>query len=87
MRNLLALFAAGLITFAVVGWYLDWYTVKSTPGAAGHHNVHIDINGAKIGQDLHKGQEKLLEKVRQNELGKAAEGNQDEPPQPAFPED
>ena len=48
MRNLLALFAFLLLVFVGVGWFLDWYQVRSDPAATGHQNVNIDINGTKI---------------------------------------
>jgi len=64
MRNLLALSAAALLTFLGVGWYLDWYKVKSDPAPHGHHNVHIDINGSKIVEDVQKGVEKGEEKLQ-----------------------
>jgi hypothetical protein len=59
MRNLLALVAALLLIFAGLGWYLDWFNVKQHPSEPGHNNVSIDINTRKIGQDLHKGGQKL----------------------------
>jgi hypothetical protein len=59
MRNLLALLAALLLIFAGLGWYLDWFKVKQHPSEPGHNNVSIDINTKKIGQDLHKGEQKL----------------------------
>ena len=31
MRSLLTLVGAAVVTFAVVGWFLGWYTVRSTP--------------------------------------------------------
>lgn len=60
MRNLLALFAAALLTVVGVGWYLGWYKVGSQPASVpGQHRVNIDIDTKKIGQDLHEGEEKL----------------------------
>jgi hypothetical protein len=59
MRNLLALLGALLLLMAGLGWYLDWFKVKTQPAAEGHHDVHIDINTTKIGQDIHSGEEKL----------------------------
>ena len=63
MRNLLALLGAALVTFAIAGWWLDWYRVKTKPDAAGHREVNIDINGPKIKEDLHKGGERLREAI------------------------
>lgn len=69
MRNLLAFVAAAVLTFLGVGWYLDWYRVKSSPADTGHHRMDIDINGEKIIQDVQKGVEKG-EKKLQNALDK-----------------
>jgi hypothetical protein len=63
MRNLFALLGAALVTFVAVGWYLDWYKVKTEPDASGHREVNIDINGPKIKEDLHKGRERLEQAI------------------------
>jgi hypothetical protein len=63
MRNLLAFFAAVIIAFAGVGWYLGWYQVERTPAASGKDAVKIEIDRTKIGTDLHKGGEKLQDVI------------------------
>lgn len=60
MRNLLALLGAAVATFVIVGWFLGWYKVQTTPGPNGHHQVHIDFNANKIKTDLDKGKTKLF---------------------------
>ena len=35
MKNLLAFLGGAIVTFAGVGWYLDWYKIKSSPGLRG----------------------------------------------------
>ena len=70
MRNLLAFLAAAVLTFAAVGWYLDWYKVSSDSGSTGHHNISIDFNKTKIADDVHKGVQKGEEKL-QNVLDKS----------------
>ncbi len=69
MRNLLAFLAAAALTFLGVGWYLDWYHVKSSPADAGHHRVDIDINRDKIVHDVEQGVQKGEQKL-QNALDK-----------------
>jgi hypothetical protein len=64
MRNLLALFALVILIFAGLGWYLDWYKIKTEPAAAGHHQVNIDFNGTKIRDDSKKGVLKVEENVQ-----------------------
>jgi hypothetical protein len=66
MRNLLAFAAAAVLTVAALGWYLDWYRIQIAPAPNGHRNVNIDINAEQIGQDIHRGSEKLLESGGQN---------------------
>jgi hypothetical protein len=61
MRNLLALLAFALLTFAGVGWYLDWYKFRSTASPDGHRHLNIDIHSKKIGEDLHKGSETIYD--------------------------
>jgi hypothetical protein len=67
MRNLLALFAAALLTFVGVGWHLGWYQVRSVPADEGHRAMHIDIDNNKIGADLKKGEEKVQEALEKNQ--------------------
>jgi hypothetical protein len=82
MRNLLAFLAAAAITFAGLGWYLDWYKIRSEPGSSGHRNVNIDLNAPKIIEDVHKGVEKgeqkldaVLEKQRMAQQGSQKPAN------------
>ena len=64
MRNLLAFFAAAIVAFAWVGWYLDWYKIKADPAVAGHRNVNIDFDSDKIVSDSQKGMHKVEEKLQ-----------------------
>jgi hypothetical protein len=65
MRNLLALLGFALVTFLVVGWYLEWYHITpKTTATAGHRSVEIDINSKKIGDDVHKGVAAGEEKIQ-----------------------
>ncbi len=76
MRNFLALLAFALLTLAAVGWYRGWYEVRREPAKPGHQNVEIDIDTNKIGDDLHKGGQKvqdLIEKARKERERRAAE--------------
>jgi hypothetical protein len=76
MRNLLAFLAAVVLTFLGVGWYLNWYKIKSDPAPAGHHHVNIDVNSEKIVEDVEKGVQKgeqKLQKVLEHEKKSATE--------------
>jgi len=65
MRNLLAFFAAAVITLAAVGWYRDWFQIQSQSKAPGSRSVEININTRKIDEDLKKGEQKIIEKTEQ----------------------
>lgn len=79
MRNMLALFAAVILTVVGLGWYLDWYKVRSQPASVpGQHSVGIDINTNKIGTDLQKGEQKIqqmLDNKAKEEAKKANDTN------------
>ncbi len=53
MRNLLAFFAALLLSFVVAGWWLDWYKFRTTT-TDGHPSVTVDFNTKKISEDVQK---------------------------------
>jgi hypothetical protein len=77
MRNLLALFAACALMFFGLGWYLDWYKVKTDSGPSGHRSVNIDLNSPKIVEDVHKGVQRGEEKL-QSVLDKKGRNNTDD---------
>jgi hypothetical protein len=79
MRNLLAFVAAAILTFVCVGWYLDWYRVKSSPAPSGHQQLNIDLNRAKIAEDVHKGVQRGEEKL-QDVLEKGQSAEKGKPP-------
>jgi hypothetical protein len=66
MRNMLALFAAALLTAIGLGWYLGWYKVSSQPASVpGQHDVQIHIDTKKIGTDLQNGEEKIKQIIKE----------------------
>jgi hypothetical protein len=71
MRNLLAFLAAAVLVFAAGGWYMGWYKIQRVPATPGHRAVHIEINSDKIGQDLHKGAEKIQDVIDKHTQGSA----------------
>jgi hypothetical protein len=66
IRNLLAFFAALVLTFLGVGYFLNWYQISTTPGPDGRRSVTIDLNTKKIGQDIHTGSEKVQSLIENN---------------------
>ena len=77
MRNLLAFVAAAVLAFLAVGWYLGWYQVVTRPNlTTGHEAINIDVDGNKIGDDIHKAEAKIVdaaEKARQDHAALAAD--------------
>jgi len=59
MRNLLAMLGAAVVTVLAVGWYLDWFKVHKGEAQDGKQHYSVEVNTPKIGEDLHKGTEKL----------------------------
>jgi hypothetical protein len=66
MRSLFTFLGAALVAFLVLGWFLDWYKISTTPTDGGRRQVKIDLNIPKIGEDFKKGEQKaeqVIEKV------------------------
>lgn len=77
MRNILAFFAALMLTFLGVGYFMNWYSISTTPGPDGRRSVTIDLNTRKIGQDIHESTEKLqalIENANKDKAATAADG-------------
>jgi hypothetical protein len=72
MRNMLAFLAALTLTLAGVGWYLDWYRVRSAPTPSGQRSVTVDINTQKISKDLLEAEKKIQKKLE--DKAKAEQG-------------
>ncbi len=86
MRNLLALLAAGLIFFVIVGWYQGWYRVQSAPSTQGNPSYNVEINKDKITNDLHKGTEKLQETLEKRQSNQPTENKKDPSSAAAMPD-
>ncbi len=63
MRNALAFLAAAVLVIAAVGWYLDWFEVRTMATGGGRQTVKIDIDTNKIGTDLQRGGEKVIDRA------------------------
>lgn len=73
MRNLLALLGFALVTFLVLGWYLDWYHVAPKASAtSGQQGEEIIINKKKIADDVSRGIKAGEEKLQGVKDGKPA---------------
>jgi hypothetical protein len=74
---------AAALTFAAVGWYLGWYHVHSVPAEAGHRAVDIDVNTEKIGEDIHKGEQKIEQAIENKNATSSAPGDESKTTPPA----
>jgi hypothetical protein len=79
MRNLLAFLAAAILTFAAVGWYLNWYQVRAVPAPSGKHSFTLDVDAKKIGADWQK-TEKVGSEIGSELLEKAKAARADAEP-------
>lgn len=52
MRNMLAMAAFGLLVFAGLGYYLDWYRIQSAAGTDGKRHYSVDVDTNKIETDV-----------------------------------
>src|SRR5713101_5766792 len=66
MRNLLALAAAAVLAFVVVGYFLGWYQVQTVKTGTGSE-YKVDVNSPKISEDLNKGKEKIRNWLNQGQ--------------------
>src|SRR5262249_26122101 len=71
MRNVLAFLAAATLTVLGVAWYLGWYRVSSAPADEGKKKVNIEFNTTRIGDDLHKGGQKIHQLIENSRKGRA----------------
>ncbi len=66
MKNTLALAAAATLVVIVTGWYLGWYTVKTTKNLDGTEHVDVDVDSNKVRADVNKGikkGEKIVQEI------------------------
>jgi hypothetical protein len=59
MRNILAFLGALVLTLLVVGWYENWFQVRTTPGTDGKRNISIDIDSTKVTSDIEEAEHKV----------------------------
>jgi hypothetical protein len=55
MKNTLAFAAAATLVLIGTGWYLGWYTVKTTKNVDGTEHVDVDVDSNKVRADVNKG--------------------------------
>jgi hypothetical protein len=67
MRNTLAFLAGLVIVLAGVGFYLDWFNIRSSPTADGHKSFTLDVNTDKMIEDARKAEQNLREKNKKDE--------------------
>ncbi|NBO91068.1 MAG: hypothetical protein EBV06_01935 [Planctomycetia bacterium] len=75
MRNLLAFLAFCVLSFAIVGGYLGWYSPRTGAGPDGKPSLSIDFNTKKIAEDI-KAAEQAIEKKLAERAAAAESANQ-----------
>lgn len=65
MRNLVFLAFIAVVLFAIVGWFMDWYSFPVVKTDQGKVNVQLQFDKDKISQDLEKGKNKFGNTVDQ----------------------
>ena len=85
MKNLLSMAAAGLVIFAGLGWYLDWYKVQRTQLPDGHQSIGVDINTPQIKNDWQRGRDKVTGYLT-NKNGTPANPQSAPPQQGGYPQ-
>jgi hypothetical protein len=85
MRNMLAFFAALLLSVAGVGWYLGWYTIHSTPAPDGQRSVTVDINTVKIARDLRAAEERIQQELTERSQKRQADAAREKPKAETVP--
>lgn len=81
MKNIITMAATGLVIFASLGWYLDWYKVARTTSPDGKQHIVIDVNTKRIESDFEKGRNQVTGYLTNNALG----GVPSSPPPVSFP--
>jgi hypothetical protein len=52
LKNILWMLTVGVVIFAGLGYYLDWYKIQATPGPNGTENIVIGVNTNEIKKDF-----------------------------------
>jgi hypothetical protein len=87
MRNLLALLGATVVAFAILGYFLDWYNLRTITDGQGHRHQVIDVNPDKAVHDVKETKEvvnHLLEK-KPGQSGQEPAPTPENSPAPSTP--
>jgi hypothetical protein len=80
---MLAFLAAATLTVIGVGWYLDWFHLRSVPADAGHRSWTVDMNTEKIGRDLIDAEKKVKKKLAEKNSSSADDAKPSSVAEPA----
>jgi len=69
MKNIVSMAATGLVIFACLGWYLDWYKVASRTTPDGNKHFDIEVNTKRIESDIEKGRNQVTGYINNNAIG------------------
>lgn len=59
MRNLLAVIGLLVVGFAILGWYLNWYSLSVTRSSDGKLQISTDVDTNKLGSDANEAMKNL----------------------------
>ena len=69
MKNILALIGLVVVLVVGLGWYLEWFQVKSQPGSDGHRTFNVDVNTKGIVDDVKTGAQKVTNIITNDNKG------------------
>jgi hypothetical protein len=79
LKNLVSMIVAGILIFAGLGYYLDWYKIQATPGPNGTQNITLNVNKNEIKKDIAIVRDRAGQIINGKTTGYAA------PTQPSYP--
>ena len=79
LKNLVSMIVAGILIFAGLGYYLDWYKIQATAGPNGTENITLNVNKNEIKKDFAIVRDRAGQIINGKPSGYAA------PTQPSYP--
>src|SRR5258708_876313 len=79
LKSLFSMVVMGLLIFAGLGYYLDWYKIQRTPGPDGTQNITIGVNTNEIKKDF------AIVRDRAGQIINGKSNSYPPPTQPTYP--
>ena len=61
MRNFLAFLVVAILVLAGIGYYMEWYSFKTTMAPDGHKTYSVDVDTKKVQGDVNTGEKKVTD--------------------------